>query len=264
MGVDVTEPTVLVVRADRIAVVTMNRPAARNALSRQLVADLDAALRALAADRSLHAFILTGAGDRAFCAGADLVERRSLSPVELTAHTAGINTVCDLLAEFPVPTIAAIRGYALAGGAELAIACDLRVAGNDAVFGYPEVKIGVFPGAGGVVRLPRLIGAGAARDLLYTGRGVAAGEAHRLGLIDRLVSPDRVLVEAHALAREIAANAPLAVRAVKRALVETIGLPDADAHRIAARHRQPLDATSDYAEGLAAFAERRTPRFTGA
>jgi enoyl-CoA hydratase/carnithine racemase len=257
------EQTVLVERTGAIATVTLNRPAARNALSRQLVSELLAALADLVGEEQLRALILTGAGDRAFCAGADLVERRTLTPAELTAHTESINAVCDALADFPTPTIAGIRGFALAGGAELAIACDLRVAGEDAVFGYPEVKIGVFPGAGGVVRLPQLVGSGAARDLLYTGRNVTADEAFRIGLVDRLVPADRVLAVARDLAEEIAANAPLAVRAVKRALVESTGLAGPDAHRAVARHRRPLDATADYAEGLAAFADRRRPDFRG-
>jgi enoyl-CoA hydratase len=161
-------------------------------------------------------------------------------------------------------TIAAVRGFALAGGTELAIACDLRVAGTDAVFGLPEVKIGIFPGAGGVLRLPRLVGAGAARDLLFTGRQVGAEEASRLGLIDRLVEPEAVLTAARALAGQVAANAPLAVRAVKRALGESFGLVEAEARRTVNRHRATLDATADYQEGLAAFAERRAPRFRGA
>lgn len=257
------EQTVLVERAGAIATVTLNRPAARNALSRQLAAELLGALGALAREGQVRALILTGAGDRAFCAGADLVERRRMTPEGLTAHTEAINAVCDALADFPAPTIAAIRGYALAGGAELAIACDLRVAGEDAVLGYPEVKIGVFPGAGGVVRLPQLVGVGAARDLLYTGRNVPAGEALRIGLVDRLVPADGVLPAARELADAIAANAPLAVRAVKRALNESVGLAGPDAHRVVARHRRPLDATSDYAEGLAAFSERRRPEFRG-
>jgi enoyl-CoA hydratase/carnithine racemase len=257
------EQVVQVERTGAIATMTLNRPGARNALSRQLAADLLAALMDLAREERLRALILTGAGDRAFCAGADLVERRMLTPAELTAHTDTINAVCDVLAEFPVPTIAAIRGFALAGGAELAIACDLRVAAEDAVIGYPEVKVGVFPGAGGVVRLPHLVGAGAARDLLYTGRNVEADEALRMGLIDRRVPADQVLSAAHALAEEIAANAPLAVRAVKRALVEAAGLVGPDAHRAVARHRRPLDATTDYVEGLAAFSERRRPKFRG-
>jgi methylglutaconyl-CoA hydratase len=258
-----TAPTVTVERTGTMATVTLNRPAARNALSRRLVSDLLAILRDVAGESDLRALVLTGAGDRAFCAGADLVERRALSPAELTAHTEGISAACDALADFPVPVVAAIRGYALAGGAELAIACDLRVAGEDAVFGYPEVKVGVFPGAGGVIRLPRIVGAAAARDLLYTGRQVRADEAFRLGLVDRLVPPAEVLSTAARVAEEIAANAPLAVRAVKRALRDAAGLPDAAAHAAVAGHRRPLDATADYAEGLAAFAERRRPAFRG-
>lgn len=255
------DPTVLLDHTGPIALVTLNRPAVRNALSRQLATDLLATLTALSHDDTLRALILTGAGDRAFCAGADLIERQTMTPAELTAHTESINTVCDTLESFPVPTIAAIRGYALAGGAEIAIACDLRVAATDATLGFPEVKIGVFPGAGGVVRLPLLIGPGPARDLLYTGRQVPADEAHHLGLITRLVPPDQVLPTAQSLASTIAANAPLAIRALKRALLASTNLPTPDAHRTVAHHRRPLDATSDYTEGLTAFAERRKPNF---
>lgn len=258
-------PTILVATdpTGRIATLTLNRPAARNALDRQLAADLLAALTDLHARAALRAVVVTGAGDRAFSAGADLAERQSLTPAERTAHTAAINAAADALAALPMPTFAAVHGYALAGGAELALACDLRLAATDATFGFPEVRIGIFPGAGGLVRLPRLIGLGPARDLLYTGRRLDAAEAHRLGLVDRLVPPADLLPAAHALAAEIAANAPLAVRAVKTALAATAGLPDPEAHRIAAAHRRPLDATADYAEGLAAWAERRPPTFRG-
>lgn len=254
---------ILIERAGAVATITLNRPHARNALNRSLLYALSVALSDLAADDSLRALIVTGAGDRAFCAGADLIERQSLTARELTAHTLAINAVADALAEFPVPVIAAVRGYALAGGAELAIACDLRVAGEDAVFGYPEVKIGVFPGAGGVVRLPRLIGPGAARDLLYTGRQVFAAEALRLGLVDRVVPGAQVLPAARALAEEIAANAPLAIRALKRALAESVRLPEPEAHRAVRALRAPLDSTADYREGLAAFAAKRKPVFQG-
>ncbi len=246
-----------------VATVTLNRSDARNALNRALLRQLRTTLADLAVSNGLRALVLTGAGERAFCAGADLIERRSLTPEERTAHTAAINAVADALAHFPVPVIAAVRGYALAGGAELAIACDLRVASEDAIFGYPEVKIGVFPGAGGVVRLPRLIGLGAARDLLYTGRQVGAAEALRLGLVERVVPPEQVLHAARQLAAEIAANAPLAIRALKRALAESSGLPEPEAHRVVQVWREPLDSTADYAEGLAAFAEKRTPMFHG-
>ena len=252
-----TDPT------GHLAVLTLNRPAARNALDRRLTASLVAALTDLAARSHLRVLVVTGAGDRAFSAGADLLERRTMTPAERTAHTEAIAAAAAGLAALPVPTVAAVRGYALAGGAELAIACDLRVAGSDAVFGFPEVRIGIFPGAGGPVRLPRLVGAGAARDLLFTGRRIGAEEAFRLGLVDRVVSSEEVLPEARTVAAEIAANAPLAVRAVKRALAESAGLPETEAHRVVARYRRPLDATADYAEGLAAWAERRPPAFRG-
>lgn len=247
-----------------LATITLNRPAARNAIDRELAAALTTALADLAADDRLRAVIVTGAGELAFSAGADLKERLALSPEDRAAHTAAIAAAADALAALPVPTIAAIRGYALAGGAELALACDLRVAAADALFGFPEVTIGIFPGAGGVARLPCLVGTGAARDLLYTGRQIPAAEAFRLSLVDRLVPAADVGPTALALAEQIAANAPLAVRALKRALRDLARLPDALALETVNLHRAPLDATADYAEGLRAFAEHRPPRFRGA
>ena len=141
-----------------IATLTLNRPEALNAISRQLAEELLATCDALANRDDVWVLIVTGAGERAFCAGADLKERRMLSPAERTAHTAAIEAAAEALAALPMPTIAAVRGFALAGGAELAIACDLRVAADDAAFGFPEVKIGIFPGAGGALRLPRIVG----------------------------------------------------------------------------------------------------------
>lgn len=258
------EPPVIVERdALGIATIVLNRPGARNALNRALVAELRAALTDLAADDGLRVVILTGAGERAFCAGADLVERQSLSAEELTDTTDGILAVVDGVAALPVPVIGAINGFALAGGAELALACDVRLGVPEAVFGFPEVKIGIFPGAGGVARLPRLIGPSAAAELLFTGRQAHAEEALRLGLIDAIVPTDELMLAAHAKAEVIAANAPLAVRAVKRALRESDGLPYDNTRPVIARHRRPLDATTDYAEGLAAFADKRAPRFAG-
>jgi enoyl-CoA hydratase/carnithine racemase len=246
-----------------VATLTLNRPEALNAISRQLAAELLAACTALADRDGVRVVIVTGAGERAFCAGADLKERRTLSPGERTAHTSAIEMAAEALAALPMPTIAAVRGFALAGGAELAIACDLRVAAEDATFGFPEVKIGIFPGAGGALRLPRIVGSGTARDLLFTGRRLTAEEAFRLGLIDRLVPGNSVLESAAELADSIAENAPLAVRAVKRALEQSHGTSFDDARRAVNALRAALDNTSDYEEGLAAFAERRSPRFTG-
>lgn len=246
-----------------IALVALNRPEARNALNRQLLAALMETLEHLAHEPDLRALILSGAAGRAFCAGADLKERRQMSPDECTGHTEAIALVADALAQFPVPTIAAVNGFALAGGAELAIACDLRVASATAVFGFPEVKIGIFPGAGGVLRLPRLVGVGAARDLLFTGRLVGADEALRMGLVDRVAPAPDCTADAMTIGRTIAESAPLAIRALKRALIESTGMPDLAATDIIRQHRRGLDHTRDYAEGLAAFAERRTPHFQG-
>jgi enoyl-CoA hydratase/carnithine racemase len=247
----------------QIALLTLNRPAALNAISRELASDLFDACALLSGRTDVRVVVLTGAGDRAFCAGADLKERRTLNGQERAEHTVAIEAAAEALATLPMPVIAAIRGYALAGGAELAIACDLRVAGTNSVLGFPEVKIGIFPGAGGMLRLPAIVGSGAARDLLFSGRQVDAGEALRIGLIDRLTAPDVVLDEAIGIAESIAANAPLAIRAVKQALFESGGQPYAIARQRVNALRATLDATADYEEGLQAFAERRAPRFTG-
>lgn len=246
-----------------IARLTLNRPEAMNAIRRQMAAELREACARLRLERAVRVVVLTGAGTRAFCAGADLKERRALSAEERSAHTAEIERASDAIAALPMPTIAAIRGYALAGGAELAIACDLRVAATDAELGFPEVRIGIFPGAGGALRLPRLVGLGAARDLLFTGRRIDAEEAHRIGLVDRVVAPEAMEETATDLALAIAANAPLAVRAVKEALAVSDATPIAEARGTVNGLRAALDATADYEEGLAAFAERRAPRFSG-
>lgn len=250
-------------RLEHVALLTLNRPEARNALSSALIEELRAEIATLAGDSRLRCLVLTGAGDKAFCAGADLKERLGLTSEELTDHTRRINELCDAVAEFPVPVIVAIRGFALAGGAELAVAADIRVMSNDGSFGLPEVHIGVFPGAGATIRLPRLIGMGHASDLLFTGRRVGAAEALRLGLANRVVPSEEVLPTALELADEIAKGAPLAIQALKAALHQTAGLPPTEAARIVSRLRAPLDATDDYAEGLKAFSERRSPRFQG-
>jgi enoyl-CoA hydratase/carnithine racemase len=256
-------PTVTVERSGDLAVLTLNRPDVLNALSRRLCAELLAAARELARAGELQAVVVTGAGDRAFSTGADLDERRVLRPEERTAHTDEIAAAARALEDVPVPTIACIQGFALAGGAELALACDLRVADEEAVIGFPEVRVGIFPGADGVVRLPELVGLGAARRLLFTGEQVPATEAHRIGLVDVVAPPGEARSVALRLAQQIAAGAPLALRALKRALAESRTLPEDEARLAVALLRRPLDATNDYDEGLKAFEERRQPRFRG-
>lgn len=256
-------PPLLIDRHERISVVTLNRPAARNALNLHLMRALAGTLADLATDESLRCLVVTGAGGKAFCAGADLKERQWLSVSERSAHTAAIDDICLAIERFPTPVVAAIRGHALAGGAEIAVACDLRVMGRGGSIGFPEVRVGVFPGAGGVIRLPRIIGAGRARDLLMTGRPVAAEEALAMGLVDRVVPDDQVMEDALRLAEEICARAPLAVRALKTALVTSAGLPTDDARSIVSRLRAPLDGTRDYDEGLEAYRAGRSPQFSG-
>jgi methylglutaconyl-CoA hydratase len=248
---------------DGVATLTLNRPEALNALSRALAAELLAVLRDLAVRPDLRVVVLRGAGERAFCTGADLKERATLTPEERGAHTALIAAAAEALAALPVPVIAAIRGYTLAGGLELALASDIRLASDDAIFGLTEVRIGIFPGAGGPVRLPRVVGPGKARELIFSGRRIDAHEALACGLVER-VAPTAELNGAVAeLAEQIRAAAPLAVRAVKQALGRALDVSERDALAYAEQVRRPLDATRDYAEGLAAFAERRPPRFTG-
>ncbi|HYP61658.1 MAG TPA: enoyl-CoA hydratase-related protein [Thermomicrobiales bacterium] len=255
---------ILVDRAAQFATVTMNRPEARNALGRALVADFRATLADLAADPTVRALIVAGTREsNAFCAGADLVERTTMSPEERLDHLAGIAALCEELAAFPSPVIAAVHGYALGGGTEVALACDIRIAADTAIFGLPEVSVGLIPGAGGVTRLPKLVGAGRARELMFSARRIDAVEAERIGLVELVVPLDTLETSARDLAGTIATHAPLAMRALKRALRSSEGLPVAKATEAVLAERRPLDQTRDYLEGMTAFKEKRRPVYTG-
>jgi enoyl-CoA hydratase len=203
-------------RRGNVVLATLNAPERRNAIDQQMVDALHGLLDELGRDDSVAALILTGAGDKAFAAGADIAQLRERRAADaLKAINSGIFARIE---EFPAPVIAAVRGYALGGGCELAIACDLRVLGQSAKMGQPEVKLGIIPAAGGTYRLPRLIGLGRARELVYTGRMVDAEEALRIGLANCVVPDEQVLPRAWQLAEEIAQNGGLAVRGAKRAL----------------------------------------------
>lgn len=236
-------------RENGVVVLRLNRPDQRNALSRALLSALEAELERLQADLP-RALILTGSG-QAFCAGADLKERRAMTPEERSAHTDQIAALADGLESFPVPVLAAISGYCLAGGAELALACDMRLASLDAQFGFPEVHLGIFPGANGPVRLSRLLGAGAARSLLFTGRRLGAEEAYRLGMVEHLSADP--LEQACQWANQIAAASNTAVRALKQALLESQDLPARQAMEVVRRHRRALDSSPDYEARLQDF-----------
>ncbi|MEW6074191.1 MAG: enoyl-CoA hydratase-related protein [Planctomycetota bacterium] len=242
---------------------TLERPEARNALSFPLLKRVRGLVAEIARDLSIRAVLVTGRGEKAFSAGADLKERRGMSDDRARAHVAQIQALAADLAALPQPTIAAIHGVALGGGLELALACDLRVAAADAQLGLPETSRAILPGAGGTQRLPRLIGLARAKDLILTARRIDAAEAERIGLVDRVAPPGGLAAAATHLAEAIAANGPLAVRAAKAAIDGGFDLPLAAALEHERRCWERLLGTSDRLEALAAFAEKRPPRFEG-
>jgi len=246
---------------DGVALLTIDRPEARNALSFTLLAELADALEELDGDGRTRVAIITGAGDRAFAAGADIVELADQTPERLRAE--GHFDAWDRLGAIGIPLIAAVRGYALGGGCELAMTCDMIVAGDDAQFGQPEIGIGVMPGAGGTQRLTRAIGTARAMELVLTGRTMPAAEAHAAGLVTSVVPTDQVLSAALDLADRIAAMPPLAVRAAKRSVLAAAELPLSAGLRAEREAFFDLFATEDQREGMRAFQEKRPPTWTG-
>jgi enoyl-CoA hydratase len=244
-----------------VALVTLQRPEALNALSFALLDELAAALESLDADPACRAIVITGSGERAFAAGADVHELEPQTSSTLTAG--GAFTVWDRIAAIGLPLIAAVRGFALGGGCELAMACDMIVAAEDASFGQPEIRLGVMPGAGGTQRLTRAIGKARAMEVILTGRTVSAQEADAHGLITRIVPAAATLDAALELAGVIASMPPLAVRAAKAAIL------DAEERSLSeglAREREAffrLFDTEDQAEGMAAFTQKRPPVWSG-
>jgi len=244
-----------------VALVTLDRREALNALSYALLAELDTKLAALDADPDCRAIVLTGAGERAFAAGADVNELSVESPDSL--HAADPFGAVDRVATLATPTIAAVRGFALGGGCELAMAADMLIAGDDATFGQPEILIGVIPGAGGTQRLARAIGKSRAMELVLTGRRIDAAEADRLGLVTRVVPAAETVAAALELAAKIASMPPLAVRAAKAAIRATQDLPLTDGLRYERDRFEALFTTDDQREGMAAFLEKRRATWTG-
>ena len=244
-----------------VALVTLNRPEALNALSYALLAELDAVLVALDADPGGRVIVITGSGERAFAAGADVRELSAETPSSL--HGADPFSAVDRVATLATPTIAAVRGFALGGGCELAMACDMLIAGDDARFGQPEILIGVMPGSGGTQRLSRAGGRARAMELVLTGRRIDATEADRLGLVTRVVPAAETLASALALAATVAAMPPLAVQAAKAAVNAAQELPLAAGLRHERDRFEALFATEDQREGMAAFLEKRKAVWTG-
>jgi len=247
-----------------IAILTLNRPAVLNALNANLLAMLEEALDAFTGDPTLRAVILTGAGDRAFAAGADIGELAALGGAVAGEHKARTGQrVTQLIESLPVPVIAAVNGFALGGGCELAMACDFRIASENAKFGQPEVSLGVPPGYGGTQRTSRLLGAGMALFMCLTGEMIDAAEALRIGLVQRVVPAAELRAEALRIAKGIATRAPLAVAATKRAIREGAALPLAAGLALEALHFGTMVGTADFREGTRAFLDKRKPVFEG-
>lgn len=261
--------TIRTERRGHVLEITIDRPEARNALSLQMGMDLCDAWAELRDDPDLRVAILTGAGDKAFCAGADLTEirdwYRSQTPIERRERgerDPGLGGITRNL-DPGKPIVAAIGGHCLAGGLELALACDLRIAAEHATFGLPEVTRGICPGAGGTQRLPRTVPVGVALEMLLTGERVDADTALRIGLVNKVVPGDELMDAARALADKIAANAPLAVQAIRAAVHRGLHLPVDEALRLEQFYAEPVRATEDAQEGIRAFTERREPVFKG-
>lgn len=246
-----------------LAIVTLDRPKVLNALNAATFAELDSAFEELASDGEVRVVLLTGAGERAFAAGADIRELAAVNASEGKAFSLRGQAVFRKIETLGKPVIACVRGFALGGGCELALACTLRIAAEDAKFGQPEVKLGVIPGYGGSQRLPRLVGRGAALKLLLTGAIIDAMEALRIGLVDEVVPTSKLIQRAEFLAGEIVAQAPLAIAETLRSVDEGLDLAlDLALLREADRFGHLCD-TADKAEGTSAFLEKRKPVWKG-
>jgi enoyl-CoA hydratase/carnithine racemase len=253
----------LVERDGGVAVVTVNRPKVLNALNTATLDELRRTILALRHDQSVRAVIITGAGDKSFIAGADINELAQQSPVGGRDHAMRGQHVLDLIENMGKPVIAAINGYALGGGCELAMACTIRIAADTARLGQPEINLGLIPGYGGTQRLSRLIGRGRALELLLTGDQVTAQDAHRLGLVNRVVPAADLMAEARKLAATLAAKAPVAARYIIDAVNKGLQMPFAEAQVFEATMFGLVASTDDMREGTRAFLEKRTAQFKG-
>jgi enoyl-CoA hydratase len=249
--------------ADGIARVTINRPDKLNALNATVIAELDEAVERIGTESDIRAVLLTGAGTKAFVAGADIGEIAGQGAVDGEARSLAGQRMMRRLEQCGKPVVAAVNGFALGGGCELAMACHLRIASESARFGQPEVKLGIGPGYGGTVRLPRLVGRGRALELLLTGAMIDAQEAWRIGLVNRVVPGDQLLPECEQLLRTILENGPLAVRACLALVDAALDVPLDQGLRLEAVTFGLLSATADMREGTAAFLAKRKAAFTG-
>ncbi|MBK3664992.1 enoyl-CoA hydratase/isomerase family protein [Bradyrhizobium diazoefficiens] len=254
---------VLYEKKDGIAYVTLNRPKVLNALNTPTWIDLKTAFEEAKADTSVHGVILTGAGDKAFIAGADISELAHVDAYEAEESSRFGQDVLSLIENLGKPVVAAINGFALGGGCETAMACTIRIAAEHAKFGQPEVKLGLLPGGGGTQRLPRLVGKGRALQLILTGETISAQEAYRIGLVNEIVPPTDLIARAETILKQISANAPIAVKFSLEAANKGLDTSQAEGFALEASYFGICAATEDKKEGTSAFLEKRRPQFHG-
>ena len=239
-----------------VGIITIDRPKALNALNSEVLAELDACFDGIDVN-SVRAVILTGSGEKSFVAGADIGEMSKLSPAEGEAFGKKGNDVFRKIETFPIPVIAAVNGFALGGGCEIAMSCDIRICSDNAMFGQPEVGLGITPGFGGTQRLARIVGVGMAKQLIYTAKTIKADEALRIGLVNAVYTQEELMVEARKMANTIAQNAPIAVRACKKAINDGLDAKMDDAIVIEEKLFGSCFETHDQIEGMNAFLEKR-------
>ncbi len=257
------DDVLLVDEKDRIVTLTLNRPRVMNALNRPLLDALKNQVEEIRSRPDVRVVIITGAGDRAFCAGADLKERITMTEPAVTTFLHGLRYLFTAIETLNKPVIAAVNGLALGGGTELALVADIRLAARTATMGLTETKLAIIPGGGGTQRLPRLIGIGRAKELIFTGRRVDAGEAEKMGLINQVVAPEALLTACHHLAAMICENGPIAIEQAKHAIHYGMETDLATGLAIEANAYRVTLPTEDRKEGLLAFREKRTPDYKG-
>ena len=255
--------TLVYEKRNGIGYVTINRPEKLNALNQKVMAELRACFENIQEDKEVRAVILSGAGEKSFVAGADVSELAVQDPVEGQQTSTRGQTTLDLIENLGKPVIAAVNGYALGGGCELAMACTLRIASENARFGQPEVKLGIIPGYAGTQRLPRLVGKGRAMELILTGEPISAQEAYRIGLVNQVVASKDLIAAAEAVARKIMTNGPLAVKFSIEAVNHGMEMTQAEGQFLEATLFGLCCTTADMKEGTRAFLEKRPPTFVG-
>ncbi len=257
------EQLVLEERKDQVAILTLNRPDAMNSLNFGMLRALKIKMEALQFDPDVRVVIVTGAGGKSFCAGADLKERASLSEVQVKEFILTIRGLFSFIENLPKPVIAAVNGIALGGGTELALACDLRIASSTASMGLTETRLAIIPGAGGTQRLPRLVGRGKAKELIFTGRRVDAQEALQIGLVNKVAAPEALLDECLAMATMICETGPIAIQQAKYAINYGLETDINTGLAIESNAYWITIPTEDRLEGLASFREKRKPVYKG-